>query len=145
MVVLFSAPFMQVFMGAWNSDAELAREAAGSGFNAVIGYGLEDDAQAAGVLTVREGKVMSAGAYAGETLDLDLRATPEAWQKWLARPLDPIAVGTALASRQIVNRRGDLAAVTGDAARARVFMRSFIVLAGVAGSDFTLPGAAESA
>ena len=143
MAVLFSAPFMKSFMEAWNSDPELARLTPGSEFSAVIGYGFEDEPQPAGVLTIRDGKVTAAGGYAGESLDADLRASPEAWDKWLRRPLDPIAVGTALASRQIANRRGDLAAFAADPAQARVLVRSFIVLAGVDGGGFTVPAAEE--
>lgn len=141
MAELFSAAFMQAFMRAWNDDAELVASLAEGGFSARIGYGFEDDKHATGVLTVESGRVTNAGGYAGEPLDLDLRATPEMWQKWLQRRLDPIAVGTALASRQVNNRRGDLSAITGDPAVARGFARSFAVLADVDGGVFSLPGA----
>ena len=143
MAVLFSAPFMQSFLEAWNGDASLAADAAEAGFSAVIGYGFEDDPQPAGVIVVRDGRATAAGAYAGEPLDADLRATPETWEKWLRRPLDPVAVGTALASRQISNRRGDLAAFAADPARARLLVRSFVVLAGVDGGGFTVPVAEQ--
>lgn len=139
MAQLFSAPFMQSFMQAWNDDEELVGALTEGAFSARIGYGFEDDDSASGILTVDKGRVTAAGGYAGETLDLDLRATEQSWQKWLGRRLDPLAVGTALASRQILNQRGDLAAVTAHATVARGFARSFAVLAKVDDGVFELP------
>ena len=140
MAELFSAPFMESFMEAWNADQELVETLATAGFSATIGYGFDDDRSATGVLSVGKGRVTSAGSYDGQPLELDLRATPEAWQKWLHRRLDPIAVGTALATRQIQNRRGDLTAVTSDPAVSRAFARSLALLASVDDGNFSLPG-----
>ena len=134
---------MEAFRAAWNEDAALVEAAAEADFSAVIGYGFEDDMRPRGVLGISAGQAVSAGAWSGESLDLDLRATPDTWQKWLGRPLDPLAVGAALASRQIANRRGDLGAFTAEPAKARVLARSFAVLAAIDGGAFTLPEAED--
>ena len=79
---------MQSFQAAWNAEPALADALAQINFNSVIGYGFTNDAQPIGVITIENGHAVSAGAYNGETMNWDLRATPENWIKWSKKPPD---------------------------------------------------------
>jgi hypothetical protein len=83
---LFSDAWMKDFMEEWNKEEEgLVKPLANldNPFTANIAYGFYGDDQPKGVLIVEKGKAVSAGAYNGETLQWDLRAKPEKWDKWL--------------------------------------------------------------
>lgn len=145
---LFSASWMQDYAKAWNEDEALTHALAKAGFSARLAYGFEDSAAPLGMLEVRDGRVTRAGAYDGQPADVDLRATPANWMKWLQRPMDPLDLGVALASRQIHSARGDLTALTGEPGTARAFARSVAVMACVAracATATTLPETAADA
>ncbi len=82
MPALFSDDWMVDFGNAWNDDKDLGDALAKIGFNSVIGYGFDGEPKPRGVLKVENGYVTSAGAYAGEALNWDLRASPADWEKW---------------------------------------------------------------
>ncbi len=89
MADLFSQEWMESYMQQWNAEPDLADKLANINFNSAIGYGFDDGADPLGVLVVENGHAVSAGAYEGQTLNWDLRATPENWSKWMKKPLLP--------------------------------------------------------
>jgi len=128
MAELFSDEWMKSFMEQWNAEPELANALAEIGFNSVIGYGFPDGAQPVGVLTVENGKAVAAGGYNGETLNWDLRATADQWQKWMDKPPGMMGLGTAFATGKIKFKIGDYSAMVKDPRMAGPFIRSFSVM-----------------
>ena len=83
MADIFSEEWMKAFMEEWNKEPELADALAKINFNTTLAYGFKDDDKPKGVLVVENGKATSAGAYNGEELNWDLRATEDNWKKWM--------------------------------------------------------------
>ncbi len=128
MAELFSAEWMSSFMDQWNNEPELADALAEIGFASVIGYGFPDDEQPTGVLTVENGKAVSAGAYDGQDLNWDLRATADQWGKWMNKPPGMMGLGAAFASGKIKFKVGDYSAMLKDPRMAGPFIKSFSVM-----------------
>lgn len=128
MAEVFSAEWMDQFMQHWNSEPELSDALAKIGFNTVIGYGFDGDADPKGVIAIENGKATSAGAYNGEELSWDLRASPDSWQKWMTKPPGMMGLGVAYTSRKIKFNKGDYGAMVKDPRMAGPFIKSFAVM-----------------
>lgn len=128
MAELFSAEWMNGFMEAWNGEPELADALAKIGFNSTIGYGYTGDDTAKGFITITEGRATAAGAFSGETLDWDLRATPDHWQSWMKKPPGMMGLGIAYTSGKLKFRTGDYAGMIKDPRMAGPFIKSFSVM-----------------
>jgi hypothetical protein len=131
MTELFSPAWMQTFGEQWNSEPELADALAKIHFNSVIGYGFEDDLNPTGVLTVQDGRVVSAEAYNGQPLNWDLRATRDQWQQWITKGLNLMGLSMAYMSRKLQFRIGDYTAMIKDPRMAGPFIKSFSVMSRV--------------
>ena len=125
---LFSQEWMAGFANAWNNEPELAGELEKIAFNSIIGYGFPDDAQAQGVLIVENGKATHGGAYNGETLNWDLRASPENWQKWIDKGIGMTGLGMAFTTGKLKFKVGDYKAMLKDPRMAGPFIKSFSVM-----------------
>ncbi len=132
MADLFSDEWMKAFMEEWNKEPELAAELEKIGFNSVIAYGFAGDATPIGVMTVENGFAVSAGAYNGETLNWDLRASQDNWQKWIAKGLGMMGLGTAYTLGKLKFQVGDYSAMIKDPRMAGPFIKSFNVMGRVA-------------
>ena len=128
MADLFSEEWMTNFMAQWNAEPELSDALADIGFNSVIAYGFDGEDQPRGVLTVENGKAVSAGAYAGGELNWDLRAAEDQWRKWMAKPPGMMGLGMAYTSRKLKFNVGDYAAMIKDPRMAAPFIKSFTVM-----------------
>ena len=128
MAELFSAEWMNSFKDEWNAEPELSNALAEIGFNSTIGYGFPDDEQPTGVLVVENGQAVAAGAYEGQELNWDLRASKEQWQKWMDKPPGMMGLGTAFASGKIKFKIGDYSAMVKDPRMAGPFIKSFSVM-----------------
>ncbi|WP_456373349.1 SCP-2 sterol transfer family protein [Thiolapillus sp.] len=131
MADLFSAEWMASFAEHWNAEQDLTGPLADIGFNSVIGYGFPDDDQPTGVLTVENGKAVSAGAYNGEELNWDIRASADQWNKWIAKPPGMMGLGAAFTTGKMKFKVGDYAAMLKDPRMAKPFIKSFSVMAKV--------------
>jgi len=131
MADLFSPEWMQAFGEQWNAEPELAEALAKIHFNSVIGYGFVDDLTPVGVLTVQEGKVVSAGSYEGQTLNWDLRAARDHWQQWLTKGLNMLGLSMAYGSQKLRFQVGDYTAMFRDPRMAGPFIKSFAVMSKV--------------
>jgi len=125
---LFSSEWMGKFQDAWNSEPELSDELAKINFNSVIGYGFDGDDKPVGVLTVEKGKAVSSGAYDGEELNWDLRASSDNWQKWIAKPPGMMGLGMAYTTRKLIFNKGDYSAMVKDPRMAGPFIKSFSLM-----------------
>ncbi len=131
MTDLFSPEWMQAFGEQWNAEPALADALTKIHFNSVIGYGFERDPNPMGVLMIEEGKVVSAGAYTGQTLNWDLRADRSHWEKWKTKGLDMMGLSMAYISRKLQFRVGDYTAMIKDPRMAAPFIKSFAVMSKV--------------
>ena len=128
MAELFSDEWMKRFMEEWNKEPELSDALAKINFNSVIAYGFDGEDKPRGVLVVKDGKAVSAGAYNGEQLNWDLRASADNWQKWIAKGLGMMALGMAYTSRKLKFHVGDYMAMVKDPRMAGPFIKSFTVM-----------------
>jgi hypothetical protein len=128
MAELFDQEWMQHFMEEWNKEPELADALTSIHFNSVIGYGFDGEDNPRGVLDVQDGRAVSAGSYNGQTLNWDLRATPENWKKWMVKPPGTVGLGMAYTSRKLKFKQGDYAAMIKEPRMAGPFIKSFSVM-----------------
>ena len=129
---LFSDDWMVDFGNAWNDEPELGDALAKIGFTSVIGYGLDGEDQPLGYVSVENGYVTGAGAYDGQPLNWDLRASSANWEKWCDKGLGMVALGLAYTSGKLKFRTGDYGAMIKNPAMAGPFIKSFSVMGRVA-------------
>ena len=125
---MFSEEWMKSFMAQWNAEPELSDALAAIGFNSVIAYGFEGDAQPRGVLTVENGKATDAGPFNGQTLNWDIRCSQSQWEKMIAKPPGMMGLGTAFATGKMKFAVGDYSAIVKDPRMAGPFIKSFSVM-----------------
>ena len=128
MAELFSEEWMKSYMDAWNNEPDLSDALAKIDFNSVIAYGFDGESDPRGVLVVEQGKAVSAGAYDGEELNWDLRASEENWNKWMKKPPGMMGLGVAYTSRKLKFKVGDYAAMIKDPRMAGPFIKSFTAM-----------------
>ena len=128
MADLFTQEWMSKFGEEWNNEPDLSGALEKIGFTSTIGYGFDGDAQPIGVLVVENGKATSAGAYNGEELNWDLRASADNWNKWIAKGIGMMGLGTAYTTRKLKFVVGDYGAMVKDPRMAAPFIKSFNVM-----------------
>ncbi|WP_296802796.1 SCP-2 sterol transfer family protein [Thiolapillus sp.] len=128
MADLFSADWMESFAQEWNGESDLTGPLGEIGFNSVIGYGFPDDDQPRGVLVVANGQAVSGGAYNGEELNWDIRASEDQWKKWIAKPPGMMGLGVAFTSGKMKFKVGDYGAMLKEPKMAKPFIKSFSVM-----------------
>ena len=128
MAELFSDEWMKKYMDEWNNESELSDALGKIGFNSTIGYGFDGDSQPKGVLVVEGGKAVSAGAYNGESMNWDLRASADSWDKWMAKGIGMMGLGAAYTTRKLKFEVGDYGAMIKDPRMAGPFIKSFSVM-----------------
>ena len=129
MAELFSDEWMKSFVEQWNAEPDLSDALAQIGFNSVIGYGFDGEDQPRGLLVVENGKATSAGAYTGEDMNWDIRASADQWQKWMGKPPGMMGLGMAFTSRKMKFLVGDYGSMIKDPRMAGPFVKSFSVMA----------------
>ncbi|RDH85137.1 MAG: SCP-2 sterol transfer family protein [endosymbiont of Escarpia spicata] len=128
MADLFSDEWMKSFMEHWNAEPELSDALAQIGFNSVIGYGFDGETAPKGVLVVENGKATAAGAFDGQEMNWDIRASDEQWRKWMSKPPGMMGLGMAFTSRKMKFVVGDYSAMIKDPRMAKPFIKSFSVM-----------------
>jgi putative sterol carrier protein len=128
MAELFSDEWMKKFAEEWNKEPELADALAAIGFDSNIGYGLAGEDAPRGVLAIKGGKVESAGAYNGEELNWDLRASQDNWEKWMSKGIGMAGLGMAYTSGKLKFAKGDYGAMIKNPKMAKPFIKSFGVM-----------------
>ncbi len=125
---MFSEDWMKLYGEAWNSEPGLADALEQINFNSVIGYGFEGQDAPLGYIDVQNGKVASSGAYDGQDLNWDLRASEANWQKWAKKPPGMVGLGMAYTTKKLKFIIGDYAAMVKDPRMAGPFIKSFGVM-----------------
>lgn len=125
---LFSADWMRKFGEQWNATDDLAGALEKIGFNSVIGYGFPDGDAPSGVITVENGKVTASGAFDGQDLSWDMRASADQWQKWMSKPPGMAGLGMAVTTGKLKFKVGDYGAMLKDPRMANPFIKSFSVM-----------------
>jgi hypothetical protein len=128
MADLFSEEWMQRFKEQWNNEPELSDALAKIDFNSVIGYGFPGEGTPRGVITIENGKATAAGAYNGEKMNWDLRASEDQWTKWMAKPPGMMGLGAAFTTGKIKFVVGDYKGMLKDPRMAGPFIKSFSVM-----------------
>jgi hypothetical protein len=128
MADLFSDEWTKSYMEAWNTEPDLSDALAKIKFNSVIAYGFDDDEQPRAFIKIEGGKAVDAGAYNGEEVNWDLRASPENWKKWMVKPPGMVGLGMAYTSRKLKFKVGDYAAMIKDPRMAGPFIKSFTAM-----------------
>jgi len=128
MADLFSDAWMKGFMEQWNSDPELTGALEQIGFGSIIGYGFEGEDQPRGVISVENGKAVSAGGYNGEALNWDIRCAEAHWNKWISKPPGMMGLGMAFTSGKMKFKVGDYGAMLKDPRMAAPFIKTFSVM-----------------
>ncbi|MBF0283767.1 MAG: SCP-2 sterol transfer family protein [Magnetococcales bacterium] len=128
MAELFSGDFMAKFADEWNKEPDLSGALAKIGFNSVIGYGVQGEDKPRGVLVVEGGKASKGASFAGETLNWDLRASAENWEKWRKDGIGMMGLGMAYTTGKIKFVVGDYGAMVKDPRMAAPFIKSFSVM-----------------
>ncbi|MDH5472951.1 MAG: SCP-2 sterol transfer family protein [Gammaproteobacteria bacterium] len=126
---MFNEDWMSKFQNAWNNEPGLADALQQINFNSVIAYGFDNQDQPVGVIKVENGHVVSAGAYQGETVNWDLRASSDNWQKWAQKPPGMMGLGMAYTTGKLKFLVGDYGAMVKDPRMAGPFIKSFAVMA----------------
>jgi hypothetical protein len=98
---LFSEKWMNDLKDAWNKESAVYEPLEKAGFSANIAYGIKGEDKARGLIVITNGKVVRAGAYVDETLDWDLRASPQNWQLWLKEGFGLGRLGPAVAMKRL--------------------------------------------
>jgi hypothetical protein len=128
MAELFSDEWMKGFMEEWNKEPDVSNALAEINFTSTLGYGFDGDDKPIGVLVVEKGKAIAAGAYNGEELSWDLRASQANWGKWLKKGIGMMGLGMAYTSRKIKFPIGDYMSMVKDPRMAGPFVKSFTVM-----------------
>ncbi len=128
MADLFSDAWMKEFVEEWNKEPELADALAKINFNSSIAYGFHDDDKPKGILVISNGQAVTGGAYNGEEVNWDLRASADSWQKWLEKGLGMASLGAAYMTGKLKFKTGDYKAMIKDPRMAGPFVKSFTVM-----------------
>lgn len=128
MADLFSPEWMAQYQEQWNAEPDLSDALAKINFDSVIGYGFKGEDQPRGVLVVKDGKAVEAGAYNGQTLSWDLRAKPEDWEKCFQKGLNMMGLSGAYMQGKLKFVVGDYWAMIKDPRMVNPFLKSFSVM-----------------
>jgi len=128
MADLFTPEWMASFQNVWNNEAGLSDELAKIGFSSTIAYGYLGEDAPRGVLVVENGKAVSAGAFEGQELSWDIRASQDNWTKWMSKPPGMMGLGIAYTSRKMQFLVGDYGAMVKDPRMAGPFVKSFAAM-----------------
>jgi len=128
---MFSDDWAQQYVVAWNANEDITSTLAKVGWSSVVGFGFQDDAAPAFVMTISNGKIISTSEVADTDIQWDLRATKENWKSMVAKPPGLMKLGIAYTSRQLRFVKGDYASMIKDPNLASAFVKSFALMAAI--------------
>ncbi len=131
MEALFSEAWAKRFSNKWNSNVEMVNQLATANFDSVVAFGFLDHPQPEVVLEISQGRIIHAQTYetgANHTVEWDLRAKPEQWEKWRGNGPGITGLGVAVASRQLQFIAGDYRKMIRQPLLAGPFLKFFTFL-----------------
>lgn len=129
MAELFSKEWTDNFMVFWNEEPELIKPLEKARFTQVIGYGFDKQDKPEAYVSVENGKIISAGLYTDQKLDLDVRCGKSQWKKWIKKPPGMVSMGMAFTAGKIKLKVGDYKTILKDSRVGSSFIHSFSVMA----------------
>ena len=124
-LVLFSEPWMREFGKLWTNDREISSLLQKRAWTANIGYGLSKALHPNGILMIENSQLRRADDYNGQSLDWDMRASLEDWQKWLENGFSIDRMGYVLVHKELQFVQGDYRKVMCTPMYAALLLRSF--------------------
>ena len=97
-----------------------------------MAYGYLGDDAPKGILIVKQGMVVESGAYAGQPLNWDIRASADTWAGWMKTPPNMMKLGVNYTTGKLKFVVGDYAAMIKDPRMAGPFIKSFAAMSKVA-------------
>lgn len=135
--LLFSKEWMETLAGLWNTDAKMTKNLGKANFHAHIGYGFTGEESPRGFIYVDSGKVVAEGAWSGEELNWDLRASRESWKKWLKEGFGLLRLGKAVTSGEMKFEKGDYRQMVSNVKLSVPFLRHLELMAEIK-TDFNV-------
>ena len=125
---LFSDTWIKSLGAAWNSDPQIVEPLQKAGFTSKISYGFINDTNPKCLLNIVDGKIISASLYRNESIDWDLRADPQNWEKWITSGFGLTKLGSAVATRSLQFMHGDYRQMIRNPTLSRPFLRHFVLM-----------------
>ena len=125
---LFSEQWMKYFMSEWNKEHALSGALEKIGFNSTIAYGIDGENEPRGIITIDQGKAVSAGEYNGEKLNWDLRAREGSSKTWIQKEMGIMGLVAAYSTLRLKFALGDYKSMIKDPRMAAPFIKSFTVM-----------------
>ncbi len=125
---LFSEQWIKSLGDAWNNDPKIVQPLHEAGFSSKISYGFIGDKYPKCLLDIVNGKIISADLYTSETVDWDLRADVQNWEKWVTRGFGLTKLGPAVATRTLQFAQGDYRQMIRNPLLSRPFLRHFVLM-----------------
>jgi len=125
---LFSADWAHKYKDLWNKNEDLVNQLGSSDFSSVVAFGVDGEESPRVVLTVENGLIVSAGSPNGESLNWDLRATPQEWDALVNKPPGLMKLGLAYTSRKLKFKTGDYALMIKDPGLSTAFVKCFALM-----------------
>lgn len=122
---LFSESWMHALKEKWNRDSSIFEPLQKVGFKSIIAYGFQGEVAPRGVIVIDNGLVSAAGAYNGEKLDWDLRASAENWKLWLETGFGLTRLGPAVAMRKLQFAAGNYRQMIRNPSLSHPFLQHF--------------------
>lgn len=131
MAQIFSEEWMQKYKQLWNDDKQLVQQLSDSGFTANVAFGLKDEEKPRVIMQIQQGLLTNVGAYDDESLQWDLRATPDFWLDVSKSSPSLMKLGLAYTSRQLKFLKGDYSLMVKDPGLSSAFIKSFKFMSSV--------------
>jgi hypothetical protein len=122
---LFGDSWMGKYKEVWNAAGDVSDALAKINFDSTIAWGIAGEDKPRGILVVRSGKAVHAGAYNGEDLNWDLRASQESWSQWQQSPVGMTGLGLAVTTGKLKFATGDYTSILKNPSMAGPFVSSF--------------------
>lgn len=129
---MFDSHWMAKLGELWNSSPEVFEPLQKAKFNSRIAYGFPDEDKPRGMIVVENGRVKHAGAYDGEKVDWDLRASADSWHKWIAKPPGTMELGKSFVTRRLRFFSGNYLQMMKNPLLAGPFIRHFGMMGRIA-------------
>ena len=125
---LFSEAWIQSLGDAWNNDPSIVDPLEKAEFTANISYGFIGEDQPRCLLSIVNGKIVSANRFQGENVDWDLRADSKNWEKWITKGFGLTKLGPAVATKTLQFAKGDYRQMIRNPLLSRPFLRHFVLM-----------------
>lgn len=104
---LFSPDWIDELQTHWNDEPGVKERLADIEFSAIIACGFKGEDTPEGIFVIEDGECVRCGAYNGEEIDWDMRATRKDWMKWVTKGIGLTGLGIACTTGKLAFVEGD--------------------------------------